>query len=110
MSENKGLSPVILEIASLSAAVASRCPSTTAEMIGKLGKRGVPDPQIREIVAIARGVATESWSRANTMIDAVLASEPLESCLSRTDTGSGQCDANTGNDCCSESTEKTTCC
>ncbi len=110
MSEDKGLSPVILEIASLSAAVASRCPSTTAEMIERLGKRGVPDHQLREIVELSRGVATDSWNRASGMIDAVLAGEPLESCLSRAMTGAGECGNERAGGCCSEPEAKTTCC
>ncbi len=110
MSEEKGLSPVILEIASLSAAVASRCPSTTAEMIERLGKRGVPDHQLHEIVELSRNVTTESWDRASGMIDAVLAGEPLESCISRAMSGASERNAESAGGCCSDPGAKTTCC
>lgn len=110
MSKEKRLNPVILEIAALSAAVASRCPSKTAEMLEQLEERGVPGHQIEEIVATARGVATESWQRASDMIDAVLAGEPLESCLSRAKQGTGECCADSGDGCCGEPKNQTTCC
>ncbi|MGM0516072.1 MAG: hypothetical protein ACQER6_00565 [Pseudomonadota bacterium] len=106
MSEEKGLNPVILDIAALSAAVAARCPSGTAEMIGRLAERGVPDHQIRETVDLARTVAGESWERASGMIDAVLEGEPLDSCMSRAMRGSG----GEQGGCCGETSEKSSCC
>jgi len=103
MSEEKGLNPAILDIAALSAAIASRCPSKTAEMVERLADRGIPDHQVREVVTTARAVATESWERASGMIDAVLAGEPLESCMSRASQGGKSCcgdDASAGKTCC----------
>ena len=112
MSEEKGLAPAILEIAALSAAIASRCPSKTAEMVERLQERGLPDHQIREVVTTARAVATESWERASGMIDAVLAGESLESCLSRASQATAGCCGETNDSCCGEdaSPAKTTCC
>jgi len=112
MSEEKGLNPAILDIAALRAAIASRCPSKTAEMIERLQERGIPDHQVREVVVTARTVASESWERASGMIDAVLAGEPLESCLSRASKSAGGCCGETDAGCCGDdaSTRKTTCC
>lgn len=110
MNEDKGLSPVILEIAALSAAVASRCPSKTAEMAERLGEYGVPDHHVREVVAIARRVATESWERAAGMIDAVIEGERPADCLPHGAPGAGACGTDHGEGCCGEPTNKTTCC
>lgn len=111
MSEEKGLNPAILDIAALSAAIASRCPSKTAEMIERLQERGVPDHQVREVVITARTVASESWERASGMIDAVLAGEPLESCLSRASQAGKGCCGETEESCCGdEASTRQTCC
>ena len=110
MSEEKGLNPVILDIAALSAAIASRCPSKTAEMIERLQDRGIPDHQVSEVVITARAVATESWERASGMIDVVLAGEPLESCLSRAASGANDCCADSGEGCCGETKGQSNCC
>ncbi len=110
MSEEKGLNPAILDIAALSAAIASRCPSKTAEMIERLHDRGIPDHQIREVVITARSVAAESWERASEMIDAVLAGEPLESCLSRASADSSSYCNTTDKSCCGPAESKTSCC
>lgn len=110
MSEEKGLNPAILDIAALSAAIASRCPSKTAEMVERLSKRGIPDHQIHEVVTTARAVATESWERASGMIDAVLAGEPLESCLSRASADPGSCCNTADESCCGNIENKTSYC
>ena len=111
MSEEKGLNPAILDIAALSAAVASRCPSKTAEMLQRLQERGVPDHQVREVVIMARVVASESWERASGMIDAVLAGEAPESCLSRASNSADGCCGETDAGCCGDASSlKTTCC
>lgn len=110
MSEEKGLNPAILDIAALSAAIASRCPSKTAEMVERLSKRGIPDHQIHEVVTTARAVATESWERASGMIDAVLDGESLESCLSRASTDSDSCCDKADESCCGNAENKTSCC
>ena len=111
MSEEKGLNPAILDIAALSAAVASRCPSKTAEMIERLAERGVPDHQVREVVTTARTIASESWVRASGMIDAVLAGESLESCLSRASKSADGCCGETDAGCCGDASTRTpTCC
>ncbi|WP_322521679.1 hypothetical protein SR882_01965 [Guyparkeria halophila] len=110
MSEAKGLNPAILDIAALSAAIASRCPSKTAEMVERLSKRDIPDHQIHEVVTTARAVATESWERASGMVDAVLAGEPLESCLSRASADATSCCNTADENCCGNAEKKTSCC
>lgn len=110
MSEKKGLNSAILDIAALSAAIASRCPSKTEEMVERLSKRGIPDHQILEVVTTARAVAAESWERASGMIDAVLAGEPLESCLSRAPDDAGSCCSTSDESCCGNAENKTSCC
>lgn len=110
MSEEKGLNPAVLDIAALSAAIASRCPSKTAEIVERLSKRGIPDHQIHEVVATARSVAAESWEQASAMIDAVLDGEPLESCLSRASADSGSCCGQADESCCDNTENTTSCC
>jgi len=111
MSKENGLNPAILDIAALSAAIASRCPSKTAELTQRLADRGIPDHQVREVVTTARAVATDSWERASGMIDAVLAGEPLESCMSRASQGAGGCCGETDDSCCGDDAKTTkTCC
>lgn len=110
MSESPSLNPAILEMVSLGAAIASRCPSKTQEMINRLAERGVPENQLQEVVAASRQVVEETQSRANQVIDAVMAGEQLESCMQRMmQESSGSC-CSSGNDsgCCgSPADEKT---
>lgn len=104
MSESPSLNPAVLEMVSLGAAIAARCPSKTQEMLNRLTDRGVPDNQLQEVVAASRQVVEETQSRANQVIDAVMAGEQLESCMQRMmKDSSGSCcssDSDSDSGCC----------
>lgn len=110
MSESPSLNPAILEMVSLGAAIAARCPSKTQEMLTRLTERVVSDNQLQEVVAASRQVVEETQSRANQVIDAVMAGEPLENCMQRmTHDSRGSCGSSDGDSgCCGTPADKPT--
>lgn len=114
MSESPSLNPTILEMVSLGAAVAARCPSKTQELVNRLTERGVPASQLQEVVDASREVVEATQSRANQVIDAVMAGEGLESCMQRMmkDSDNACCSSESDGGCCGRPADKSTqrCC
>ena len=83
MEPEPKLSPVVLEMSMLAAAVASRCPSKTHELLASLRRRGVPEGQITAVVEEAVRISTETVARGSEMVEAVLGGESPRSCMER---------------------------
>ena len=102
MNESPALNPAILEMVSLGAAIAARCPSKTQEMVNRLSERGIPDAQLQEVVNASRQVTEQTQARANQVIDAVMGGEKLESCMQRMMSDSTDSCCSSASDCCGD--------
>ncbi len=83
MPSEPKLSPVVLELTMLAAAVATRCPSGRHDLMAALRARGVPEGQLREVTEQAARIGAETVSRGAEMVEAVLRGESPQSCMER---------------------------